>query len=150
MSNQNVSERNEIFSEWIEDIANEKTRRYVQERVIKQMHWYRTKCKIYKAKYQHWTMISIILSGAIPVVSVLADGGIIAKILIASLGAAITCTSAYLNLKNYKEIWGIYRFNREWLLSTLYLYFNHVGVFGKEMDQENRDAMLIEMCEKCF
>ena len=72
------------------------------------------------------------------------------KIVIAALGAAVTSISAYLNLQNYKDLWAKYRFNREWLLSTLYLYFNQVGAFGKDLSQEERDLMLIQMCEKCF
>ena len=150
LSNQNAIERNKIFYEWVEDIPNEKTKGYVKERIIKQMDWYREKSAAYKMKYQSWTMVSIILSGTIPIASVLADGGLIVKILIAALGAAVTSINAYLNLQNYKELWNVYRFNREWLLSTLYLYFNKVGVFGGEMSQENRDIMLIEMCENCF
>jgi len=150
LSNQDVIERNNIFYQWIEDIPNEKTRGYVKERIIKQMDWYREKSAVYKAKYQHWTTVSIILSGAIPVASIFADGGLAVKVLITALGTAVTSISAYLNLQNYKDLWGVYRFNREWLLSTLYLYFNKVGAFGGEMSQENRDIMLIEMCENCF
>lgn len=150
MGSQNASERNEVFSKWIQDISNEKTRWYIQERIINQMDWYRTKSAVYKVKYLRWTTGSIILSGIIPIASVLADGGLAVKILIIALGAAVTGISAYLNLQNYRDMWGKYRFNREWLLSTLYLYFNQVGVFGKEVSQEKRDTMLIEICEKCF
>lgn len=150
MNIQNTSERHELFSKWVGDIANEKTKLYIQERIIKQMDWYSTKCKAYKARYQRWTTASIIISAAIPVTSVLADGELITKLLIALLGAAVTGISAYLSLHNYKDIWSVYSSNREWLLSTLYLYFNQVGMFGKEMDQEDRDAMLVDMCERCF
>lgn len=71
-------------------------------------------------QYLRWTTGSIIISGVIPIASVLADGGIFVKIFIAALGAAVTSISAYLNLQNYKDLWAKYRFNREWLLSTLY------------------------------
>lgn len=54
------------------------------------------------------------------------------------------------NLHNYKELWSIYRVNREMLLSTLYLYFNRVGIFNKDLDQDECDAMLIDLCEKQF
>ncbi len=40
MNNQNSSERDEVFLKWMNDIPNEKTRWYIQERVIKQMDWY--------------------------------------------------------------------------------------------------------------
>lgn len=148
--NQSGSERHDVFQKWLEDVENEKTRQYIQERVITQMEWYRKKSSAYKTKYQRWMTASIILSGSIPVVSVFADGGIISKVVIAALGAAVTGIGAYLSLRNYKELWNLYRVNREMLLSTLYLYFNHVGVFKKDIDQEDRDAMLIDMCEKNF
>lgn len=150
MDNQNTSERNEVFLKWIEDMSNEKTKEYIKERILKQMDWYCDRSKIYKVKYQRWTTASIIISGAIPVTSVFADGGITAKILIAVLGAAVTSISAYLNLHNYRDMWRVYRWNREWLLNTLYLYFNKAGVFGGNISQENCDIMLIEMCENCF
>lgn len=150
LGNQNSGDRNESLSKWVEDIENQKTKGYVQERIIKQMDWYRTKSMVYKIKYQRWTTCSIILSGIIPVVSILADGRIGIKLLIAALGSMVTGISAYLNLHNYKDLWGKYRFNREWLLSILYLYINQTGVFKKELSQESRDEMLIQMCEKCF
>ena len=147
---ENTSGRHEPFQEWIQEIESEKTRRYLQERVIKQMDWYSAKSRVCKIKYQRWTAASIISGGVIPVASVFADSGMTAKILIAALGAAVTGINAYLNLKNYKELWCIYRTNREWLLSVVYLYFNKVGIFKEEMDQDSRDRMLIDMCEKCF
>lgn len=148
--NKDRSERHEIFQKWLEDVANEKTRQYIQERVLKQMEWYHIKSNFYKAKYQHWMTVSIILSGGIPVASVFADGSVISKVIIAALGATVTGITAYLSSRNYKELWNIYRVNREMLLSTLYLYFNNVGIFKKDMEQDDRDAMLIDMCEKYF
>lgn len=144
------SERHEIFQKWLEGVENEKTGQYIQERVIKQLEWYRAKSNLYKEKYQRWMTASIILSGCIPVVSVLADGRIIFKVIIAASGAAVTGISAYLSLRNYRELWTLYRVNREMIMSTLCLYFNHVGIFKKDVDQDDRDAMLIELCEKSF
>lgn len=144
------SERHEPFQEWLKDVTNEKTKRYIQERVIKQMDWYRSKSNICKVKYQRWTILSIILSGAIPIASVFANGELFMKVLIAALGAMITGISAYLSLQNYNKLWNIYRSNRELLLSTLYMYFNNTGIFGQETDQDKRDTILIETCEKYF
>ena len=144
------SERCEPFQEWLEDIENERTKRYIQERIIRQMDWYRTKCNAYKVKYQRWMTVSIILSSVIPVASIFANGGIAAKVLIAALGAAVTGINAYLSFRNYKNLWNTYRTNRELLLSTLYSYFNNAGIFGLETDQDKRDAMLIDVCEKSF
>lgn len=144
------SERCEPFQEWLEGVENERTKRYIQERIIKQMDWYRTKCNACKASYQRWMTVSIILSSVIPVASIFANGDIAAKVLIAVLGAAVTGINAYLSFQNYKSLWNTYRRNRELLLSTLYLYFNNAGIFGQETDQDKRDAMLIDVCEKTF
>ncbi len=144
------NERQKPFQDWIEGVTNEKTRIYIQERVIRQMDWYYTKCNTYKAKHQHWMTASIMISGIIPVASVFANNSIIFKVLIASLGAAVTGINTYLSYQNYKNLWNTYRISREYLLSTLYLYFNHAGIFGMETDQDKRDIMLIDACEKYF
>ena len=148
MSNQDTGKRQQALSKWLEEVANEKTRWYIQERIIDQMEWYRKKSSDYKHTYEFLSTVSIILSGIIPVMSVLADGSLAIKILIAALGAAVTGIGAYLNLHSYKNTWEIYRSNREKLLSILYLYFNKASIFQKELSQENRDTTLIETCEK--
>ena len=79
LNNQNSNERDEVFLKWMNDIPNEKTRWYIQERVIKQMDWYRTKSAAYKIQYLRWTTGSIIISGVIPIASVLADGGLLGR-----------------------------------------------------------------------
>lgn len=144
------TDRCEPFKEWLEGVENERTKRYIQERVIKQMDWYRTKSYTCKRNYQCWMTVSIILSGVIPVASIFANGDIVVKALIAALGAAVTGINAYLSFQNYKNLWNTYRRNRELLLSTIYLYFNNAGIFGKETDQDKRDEMLIDVCEKSF
>lgn len=150
LGNHDTSERQQVLLKWLEEVVNEKTKRYIQERVIGQMEWYRKKSSNYKNSYQFWSTVSIILSGIIPVMSILADGSLIIKILIAALGATVTGIGAYLSLHSYKNTWEIYRSNREKLLSILYLYFNQAGIFGKELSQDDRDTMLIETCEKYF
>ena len=84
-----ASERCEPFQEWLEGVENERTKRYIQERAIKQMDWYRTKCYACKVSYQRWMTVSIILSGVIPGASIFADGGIVAKVL--SRGHGLPC-----------------------------------------------------------
>lgn len=150
MNNKDTTERQQTLSKWMEEVDNEKTQRYIQERVISQMDWYRKKSSKCKNSYQFLSTISIILTGIIPVISILADGSLMIKILIAALGASVTSIGAYLNLHSYKNTWEIYRSNRENLLSILYLYFNQAGIFGKELSQDDRDTMLIETCEKYF
>lgn len=144
------NERQKPFEEWIEGVKNEKTKHYIRERVMGQMDWYRTKCNVCKVKYQRFMITSMLISGIIPVASVFANSSVIYKVLIAVLGASVTGINAYLSFRNYKNLWNSYRISREYLLSTLYLYFNNAGVFESEADQDKRDKMLIDICEKHF
>lgn len=143
-------ERKKPFEDWLEGVENENTRRYIQERIIRQMDWYRAKCNACKAGYQRWMAISVLISAVIPVASVFASSSILYKALIAALGASVTGINAYLSFQNYKNLWNTYRISREYLLSTLYLYFTNAGAFEREADQDKRDLLLIDVCEKHF
>lgn len=150
MSSGQTSGRQQALSEWLSDVADERTKRYIKERVMGQLEWYQGKSRKSKNRYQKLSTASLSLSGLIPVVSVIADGDAKIKILIAALGAAVTGIGAYLGLQGYKDTWKIYRSRREQLLSILYLYFNRAGMFGGGLSQEECDNKLVETCEKCF
>lgn len=150
MRKETADERQKLFEDWIKDVENERTKRYIQERVIRQMDWYRIKCNVCKVRYQRWMIASIVISGIIPVASVFANSSVTFKVLIAALGAAVTGINAYLSFQNYKNLSNTYRISREYLLSTLYLYFNKAGAFEREENQDKRDMMLIDACEKHF
>ena len=148
MSNPTISHM--PLDEWIKEIENETTRNYVQDRVVDQMNFYRTKSKEYKKNYQRLMTASIVIGFLIPVTSVLADGSLIMKIILAALGSATTAISAFLRMKNYYEMWTHYRCNHEYLLSTLYAYFTKNGIFKTCANQTECDTLLIEACETCF
>lgn len=138
------------LSEWIETVQNPDTKRYINDRVMDQMNFYKRKNREYKKKYNFWMTASIIITLLIPVVSIFADGGLFMKAVIALLGGGAAAITAYLRLHNYLELWGIYRNNREYLFSVMYSYFTATGIFRKLPDQAERDALLIETCEGCF
>ena len=138
------------LDEWIKSIADVNTQSYVQDRVIDQMNFYRKRSKEYKEKYHRLMTISIVIGFLIPVTSILADGSLIMKVILAALGSATTAITAYLRMQNYYELWTRYRYNREYLLSTLYAYFTKTGIFKACSNQNECDALLIETCENCF
>ena len=146
----NASITRKSLDEWISCINDERTRNYVQNRVVEQMDFYRTRSKEYKKKYHALMTISIVIGFLIPVMSILADGSIVMKVILAALGSATTAITAYLRMHNYHELWTRYRCNREFLLSTLYGYFTKTGVYKTCPDQQTCDQMLIETCESCF
>lgn len=138
------------LSELIKQVQNEKTKDYITNRIVEQMKWYSSASRSCKQKYYRWMTATIVIGAFVPIVSVFADGSIGVKALLASLGAATTACNAYLSLHNFKDLWVDYRRARETLLRTLYLYFNNVGVFSQNGTQEEKDALLITICENVF
>ena len=139
--------RDDALSEMINRVQDEKTKDYIANRIVEQMKWYSSKSRSCKQKYYQWMTVTIMIGALVPVVSVFADGSTWVKALLAALGAATTACNAYLSLHNYKELWVTYRKTRETLLRTLYFYFNNVGAFAQKGTQEEKDALLIALCE---
>lgn len=141
-------DRNGHLEPLIGQLKSKNIKHYINTRIIPQMQYYSNLSKKYKKQYRRWMILSIIIGAAIPIASVLADGGIIIKIIIAAFGSGITAINAYLTLENSKDLWYSYRHSREILLSTLYCYLNDSEVFAHLESQEKKDALLVEMCEK--
>lgn len=151
--------RDKVLVDMILSVKNEDTKRYILSRVIPQMDYYSKSSRKNKAEYIRYMTISIVLGALIPVLSVLiptdfSDTGIARpgllwtiKVLIAALGAGVTALNAYMSLHNFKDLWTTYRNTREALLRTLYAYFNNTDRFAKQRTQEERDALLIKLCE---
>lgn len=134
----------------INQVQNEKTKDYITNRIMEQMKWYSGKSRSYKKKYYRWMVATIVIGAFVPIVSVFANGSILVKALLAALGSATTACNAYLALHNFQDLWVTYRKTREALLRTLYYYFNNVGVFSQNNTQEEKDALLITICENEF
>lgn len=133
---------------WIDEMPDGDARRYLDDRLLPQMEWYRKKSAESKKWYVRLMSASIAIGAMIPVFSVFTDGGIAMKALLALLGSAVTAINAMLALHNYKDLWNTYRKTREDLLQTLYYYFNNTGIFDGEETREKKDRRLIQTCEE--
>lgn len=153
MSNQNGTERNNnvrnaALVNLVGQIQDENTKSYILDRIIPQMEWYSRNGRDCKKKYYGWMTVSIILGALIPIVSVFADGAIWIKMLLAALGSAATACNAYVTMHNYKDLWLTYRNVREKLLRILYCYFNNAGIFAQDREQEEKNRLLVDLCEQ--
>lgn len=140
--------RDSSLADMIEQVENRNTKNYIKERILPQMKWYSDKSKESKRQYYNWMKISILFGAMIPVASVFADGEIWVKVLIAILGAAVTAINAINSLHNFRDLWLTYRKSRENLLRTLYCYFNNAGIFSQNSTQEEKDILLVNVCEE--
>lgn len=141
------SRRNEL-DYWLERMPEDGMKNYIENRVIAQMNWFKQKSRDYKKKYEQCTIVSIIASALIPIISIFADGDIIIKVLIATLGSVVTAISAFLSIKKYKELSVQYRSIRENLLSILVMYFTKGGLFEHTCAQDIRNTLLVNVCEQ--
>ena len=83
-----MNQRNSELNNWIKTIGDENTRTYIEIRLIPQMDYYSRASRKFKKKYM-WCKTMIIIFGAlIPVAALFADYGILAKAVIAALGAS--------------------------------------------------------------
>lgn len=142
------STRDEALLTLAEQVQNARTKDYMLNRILPQMAWYSGKSRENRKKYYFWMTCAILLGAMIPAASVFADGSVWIRALIAVLGAAVTAVNAYTTLHNFKDLWLTYRNARESLLRTLYCYFNHAGIFSQEAAQEEKDILLVNVCEE--
>lgn len=148
MADNSNSGREEPLKLLINQVHSETTKHYIVTRLLPQMTYYSNTSRKYKKRYTRWMIAAIILGAMIPVLSVLTDGTPQMKVILSALGSAVTAINAYLALENSKDLWRSYRQEREILLSTLYCYFNNAGMFTHLNSQEEKDTLLIEICEK--
>lgn len=144
----NSSIRDASLEYFISKVQCENTKNYIADRILSQMKWYSSKSYENKRKYHFWMTVSILLGAMIPVVSVFADGAMWVKVLIATLGAAVTACNSYISLHHFKDLWFTYRNTREALLRILYSYFNSAGIFSQSGTQEEKDILLVKLCEE--
>lgn len=143
------NQRNDELNPWIEKISDENLKHYVQNRVLTQMQFYSDKSQKCKTSYFRWMNASIFISFLIPIASVFSDGSIIMKAVIVAMGAAIAGITSYLSIHNYKDLWANYRSIREQTYTVLLYYFTSSGAFLNKQTEE-KDQLLIEVCEKIF
>lgn len=132
----------------VAQVQNANIKNYISNRILPQLNWYSNKSKKNKKQYYFWMTVSIILGAVIPVVSILADGKTWVKVVIAALGASVTAINTFISLHNFRDLWITYRKNREILLRTLYCYFNNAGIFSQSITQQEKDILLVNICEE--
>lgn len=144
----NGNSRNESLNNLVEQVQNKNIKSYIVDRIIPQMKWYSDTGKRCKKQYHFWMTVSILLGALIPIVSIFADGSLGVKILLAALGSGVTTCNAYITLHNFRNQWLNYRNVRERLLRTLYYYFNNAGIFAQSKTPEEKDILLVNICEE--
>ena len=137
------------ITDLIAEIEDDRTRDYVENRLIPQMRWYQKKASECKALYLRLMSASIALGAFIPVLAVLVEGSLTLRASIVLCSVATTAINALLSLHNYKDLWINYRNSREILLGMLYSYFNNTGKFARGTAKQ-KNALLIELCETEF
>ncbi len=145
---ESTNSRDTLLTDMAAQVQNENIRSYINGRIIPQMKWYSSKSREYKQKYYRCMTASILLGALIPVFSAFADGSPGIKVILTLLGASVTAINAYLSLYNYRELWLDYRIIREKLLRILYCYFNNAGIFARKNTQEEKDILLVNICEE--
>lgn len=140
--------RNNELHTLLESVSDQKTKEYINNRLLKQMEWYSKKSSFYKQQYFRWMTVSIALGAAIPIAAVFADGTTFMKVLITTLGSLSTAINAYLALCNTKDLWMQYRLTRENLLRILYSYLTNIDIFAHKNTQQEKDALLISISEE--
>lgn len=139
--------RNEAIQPLIEQVKAQNTKNYIKTRIIPQMEYYSRASRNCKRKYKAWKTALIVFSALVPIASIFADGSVAMKVIIAVVGSVVTAINTYLALENFRDLWYSYRTSREILLSILYRYLHNSGEFAYVESQENKDSLLIKICE---
>ena len=137
----------QAIKEQLKYVESDKTKDYIEKRLLDQIKYYGKSSKKSKSYYQILMLASILISASIPVCAAFVDDTSPFKIPIAILGATVTAINAILSMQNYRDLWVTHRGVRQDLEHTLYFYFNNVDEFSKKGTQEEKDARLIEICE---
>ena len=141
------SSRNDAMMELSSTVEDEKTREYIQKRLLPLMQWYADEASAHMRLYRGWSIASLVASASIPVVSIFSSDVFWTRVLIAVLGAVVTFISAYLMLFDAKNVWINCRDTRETLNSIFYQYYTGMGIFESCENQQDKNARLIDVCE---
>lgn len=137
------------FQPYLDKLPESALKDYITSRVIDQIDWYDKKSVVKQKMYKRLSIISIVMTGIIPVAVLISEFGIVAKILIAALSAAAGILNAVIALCSFKDLWVQYRMNCETLKSILYCFFLRVGEFkDMELDDLALKEILVSRCEE--
>ena len=132
-----------IFEPFLKNSASYE-KDYIEKRLIEQIIWYDESAIKKQKRYKQLSIISIVLSGIIPIVSIFSKYkyGTIAIIIISTLSALSSILLSIINLCVE------YRSACEILKSTLYKYFTKTDEF-QSLNDYARLNLLISLCE-CY
>lgn len=130
----------------VRQIEDEETRNYLLDRVLPQMTWYSQKSAYNKKEYHRFAAANICLCAAIPALAYCANNDAV-KAMVALLGAFIAASNLYMQVKNFRGLWVLYKKAREELSHTLYCYFNKAGAF-RNVAPDDMNTLLVNTCEE--
>ena len=142
-------DKKDDFEAYIKNLEDENIKFYIKTRIIEQINWYDKKSIHNQKVYKSLSIVSIILSGVIPILTLFTDFCWWAKVIVAVCGSMLTGISSINIVCNYKELWNRYRVNCEVLKSYLYLYITKQGIY-KDLTNEQAFNQLVIASEKKF
>lgn len=145
------TEEHYIFKEYEQYLQNHPVEysSYITNRLIVQIIWYDKSAINKQNKYKKLTIISIILTGIIPVLSLFTgfNYGFLASVLITITSSVSTTILSITNLCEYQKLWIEYRSTCEILKSILHRYFTNTGEFISKNIEDNF-KLLVSSCEE--
>lgn len=123
------------FTPYLDLMDDCNIKKYISNRVIKQINWYDEKSIHFQTQFKWMSIISIILSASIPILTTFnLQTNLNIKIIIAILSSLVTIITSILSLCKSRELWIEYRTCCETLKSLLYKFFNNCDSFNYKDD----------------
>lgn len=119
---------------------------YVDTRLEDQIKYYDNRSTHYQHEYYILSISDIILTAAIPILTLFLDVAPCVKYIIALLGAASTVLTSVLFLRRSKENWIESRSICEALKSEKEKYLHNCGQY-QDLPQSSRAPLLVDTCE---
>jgi len=120
---------------------------YIKNRLLSQIEWYDKKSSDFQKKYKRISILTVVLNSLIPIIILLADYGLIVKLLIAVISSTTAVLTSIQILNNYKDLWVQYRTNCALLKSVLHRFYTGASEFASK-DEDDRFSLLVELSEK--
>ena len=120
---------------------------YIKNRLLPQIEWYDKKSIDCQKKYKKISIISVVLNGLIPIIVLLADYGLVVKLMVAIISSTTAVLTSIQILNNYKDLWVQYRTNCSLLKSVLHRFYTGSGEFANN-NEDDRFSLLVELSEK--
>lgn len=118
---------------------------YLEKRLKEQQKYHSKQAKKYKQRYYGLNATILIVSAAIPIITLCMDSFPFAiRIVTAILSSLITILTGLLSLFKYQELWVTYRTTSELLKKNEFLYETKTFPYN----QENAFELLVLNCEE--